>query len=54
MILIAFFALIVFTILAVHVWLKNNADKNDSGISNVTKLNMTEFLTAILVDNVRS
>lgn len=36
------------------MWLKNNADKNDSGISNVTKLNMTEFLTAILVDNVRS
>ena len=53
LILIAFFGLIVFTILSVRVWLNNNADKNESGISMTSKLNMRDFLAAILVDNVK-
>ena len=54
LILVGFFAMIVLTILGLRVWLTNNANKNESGISYDSKVNMKEFLIAVLVDNPKN
>lgn len=46
--------MIVLTILGLRVWLTNNANKNESGISYDSKVNMKEFLIAVLVDNPKN
>ena len=54
LLLVAFFAVIVMTILALRVWVVNNASNNESGISVTSQQNLREFLAAILIDNTKA
>lgn len=54
LLIFALFLVLLVTGLAVRVWLSNRENQNESGISIDSKVNMQEFLHAILIDNVHN